>query len=124
MKRIELILLVIVAMIAVVGVTQADEEATFAADGGLRVYDHTDGTGASMFDVATDGTATIKFMWLKNDGTANAGDVLSAEPVGIFGNAVFTLRSTLPPRHFDFQGSTPDSVYVDVTTATEVILTW
>ena len=121
MKRIEILLLVVVFLISVAGFARAGEE-DFTADGGLRLYP-VDGTGFNQYFVATNGDATIKFMWLKKDGTANAGDVIRTDPDGDIGNAYYLLRDIYPPRSFPFN-SAPDSVYVDVSTATEVILTW
>lgn len=100
----------------------AGEEATFTSDGGLRLTSGTE--GPVSVDVATDGDATITFFWLKNDGTANAGDVVRSDPAGEFGNAFYSLRSEFPPRHFEFGASGPDSIYVDLSTASEVIATW
>jgi len=121
MKRIEILLVIVVMLAALVGVARAGEE-DFTADAGLRLHATGEG-GFTGYDVATNGNATIKFMWLKKDGTANAGDVVRVDPNGSPGNGYFTLRTAYPPRHFTFS-SPPDSVYVDVDTATEVILTW
>jgi len=116
--------LMVVFLVAVVGFARAGEE-DFTTDGGLRLYE-AGGTGFLSYDVATNGNAEIKFMWLRKDGTVNAGDVLRADPeVSSIGNRDYLLRSEYPPRHFGETWSVaPDSVYVNLQGATEVILTW
>ena len=121
MKRIDIVLVLVVLLVTIVGTARAGEE-DFTADGGLRLYP-VGGTGFGAYDAATDGDATIKFMWLKKDGTVNAGDVIRTDPDGEPGNDYYLLRAAYPPRHFTFSGA-PDSVYVDLDGATEVILTW
>jgi len=115
-------MLLVACLVLWSGLAMATGEQDFTADAGLRLYT-VGNSGFHEYFVATDGTATIKWMWLKKDGTANAGDVVRAEPDGAVGNSVYALRTIYPPRKFPF-ATPPDSVYVDVTTANEVILSW
>lgn len=113
-------LIIILAVLLVASAAVAGEEKIFTADGGERLTSGT--TGPASIDAAADGRATIKFMWLLRDGTVNAGDVLRSDPTSEFGNTFYSLRSGFGPRNFKVAG--PDSVYVDLDTATEVIVTW
>jgi len=100
----------------------AGEEALVTADGGVSFSTGHYLGGPLSLDVATNGNATIKFMWFA---PADRDSVLKTEPIGTYGEATFALRSSLPPRSFSFDGyAGPDSAYIDVDTATEVIITW
>ena len=96
----------------------------FTADGGARLT--TGSLGPNSAQATVNGNATIKWMWLKKDGTVDAGDVKTVYPSSAAGGeAAFPLRAaTVQPLPFVFSGSGPDSVYVDVSTATEVIVSW
>jgi len=115
------ILVLVLAAPAVAG-----EERVVSADGGWRL---TYGSaGPESVDVAVNGDATIKFIWLVGGLTTAAGDSLKASPIASSGNSgSWALRSTLPPRNFGsgrWGSDGPDSCDVDVDTATEVIVSW
>ena len=111
------LVLALVALPAVAGPTRSD--VAVAADGGVAI---TTGLGSpvgpSMFDLATDGTAWAKFMWFKEGTTGRA----AADSANIVARVMVQLRSYTPPRSLYFP-SGPDSVYIDLITATEVIVT-
>lgn len=113
------ILILVFALVAVTAF--AGEEALVTADGGVSFTTGHYTTGPNTFDVATDGSASIKFMWFAD---ADRTSIVRTDPVATYGEATYALRSALPPRSFVFAGDGPDSCYVDVTTASEVIITW
>ena len=105
-------------------------EYRFTADQGLNMSQghYTSGPGAVDI-VATDGTATVVFYWFE---PADRSTLVRTRPyddkdIGTGTSAVYNLREGLP-RHFDIQswGSPdgPDSCYVNLVTASEVIMTW
>jgi hypothetical protein len=76
--------------------------------------------GPSFFDLAANETAWAKFIWFKSDNTGRA--VGTIDSLNIVSRVMIQLRGTLPPRSLYFP-SGPDSVYIDLITATEVIVT-
>jgi hypothetical protein len=120
MRLIFTLLIVLLAVPAMAG-----EEALIAADGGVSFTSGNvpvRGNGPFLVDVATDGSAAITFYWFL---PADRDSTVRFDPVGTYGESSFALRSSLPPRSFQFTGLTgPDSCYVDVDTASEVIITW
>lgn len=115
--------LMVCVLLLVAGAVIAGEEAIFDASGGTRLFSGTSGPASLL--VAANGNATIKFMWLKLDGTTAAGDVKRFDPVAEFGESTYALRSEFGPRKFVFPGvGAPDSVALVLESASEVILTW
>jgi len=106
-------LIIAVALVAAVALAELNGEQLVTADGGLSLTTGFYGVGPNGVDVATDGDATIVFYWFAD---ASRSTVVKTSPT-------FNLRSAYPPRHFTFSGG-PDSAYVDVDTATEVIVSW
>ena len=120
------VIFLIVLAVLVATPVLAGGERVLSSDTGFRLTHGS--TGPSSVDVAVDGNATIKFIWLVGGLTTAAGDSLKAEPVPNTGDSTaFALRSALPPRNFGpwlWGSDGPDSCYVDLDTATEVIVTW
>ncbi len=94
-------------------------EAVFTADGGASL---TTGlnfwSGPQFVDTAADGTATIKFIWF-----ADAAPDRADSNIALVGS-VWVLRDWTGPRAFGPFSGGPDSCYVDLGTATEVIVSW
>jgi hypothetical protein len=103
------------------GMALAGEEATVTADGGLSFTAGLYGSGPRVIDVATDGNASIKFLWFH---PTSRDSIVRVDPAGTFGNSSYALRTAYPPRYFQFSGDGPDSAYVDLDGASEVIVTW
>jgi tetrahydromethanopterin S-methyltransferase subunit H len=117
MAFVALIGLVLVAAQALAGPTQSDVAVT--ADGGIAITTKLGSpVGPSLFDMATNGTAWAKFMWFKEETTGRA----AADSANIVARVMVQLRDYTPPRSLYFP-SGPDSVYIDLITATEVIVT-
>lgn len=74
--------------------------------------------GPQYVDTASNGTATIKFLWFKDTATDRADSNLAET------GPVWVLRDWTGPRAFGPFGGAPDSFYVDLGTATEVIVSW
>lgn len=118
--------LTIVAVLLVAGLALAanPREKVVTADGGgsittgLYFY-----AGTNRVDVASNGSATIKFLWFAKDATERADSTLAGAEKSESG-VVWALRDWTGPRSFHFPTGAPDSFYVDVTTATEVIVSW
>ena len=111
-------------IIAVTVPAFAGEEAIITADGGISFNTGNypvRAEGPRMIDIATNGDAAITFIWLL---PADRDSVVKVDPAGLYGESSFALRSALPPRAFEFYGTAPDSAYVNVDTADEVIVTW
>lgn len=112
-----LVLVIALAVPAAAGPTRSDVVRT--SSGGVAI---TTGLGSpvgpSLFDVATDGTAALKFVWFKDPCTSRAAADSTAQQAAI---VWVQLRDYTPPRSLFFP-SGPDSVYVLFGTATEVIL--
>jgi len=119
MRKILVVLLIALALPAVAGPNVSDVVKT--ASGGVSL---TTGIGSPMgpmmFDFATDGTAWAKFIWFK-DGLTSAGATARTDSTMIAAKLVVQLRDYTPPRSLYFP-SGPDSVYIGLGTATEVIL--
>lgn len=75
--------------------------------------------GPSFVEFATDGSAYVKFIWFKDGCTSRAAADTTAQVVR---KLVLQLRDYTPPRSMYFP-SGPDSIYVGLGTATEVIIT-
>ena len=110
MKKILFVLLMLVAVPALGQSTDiiASQDTTIAFTASVNEL------GPRTFDLATDGTAAITFHWLGNK-TALRDTIAKS--------ATYYLRPDYPPRHLMFSSSGPDSLSLDVTTATEVIIT-
>lgn len=114
MAFVALIGLVLVAAQALAGPTQSDVAVT--ADGGVRITTKLGSpVGPSLFDMACDGSAWAKFIWFSDACTDRADSTQTIAEVMV------QLRDYTPPRTLYFP-SGPDSVYIDLITATEVIL--
>lgn len=113
-KILAVLLVVLVAVPTVAGPTRSD--VVKSASGGVAI---TTGLGSpvgpSIFDFATDGTAYARFIWFKDPSTDRADTTTYATTL------VVQLRDYTPPRSLYFP-SGPDSVYIGLGTATEVIL--
>lgn len=72
-------------------------------------------SGPMFIDLATDGTAWVKFLWLK-DGCTDRADSTQ-----LVRKLVVQVRDYTPPRPMYFP-SGPDSVHVGFGTASEVII--
>lgn len=106
------ILILCLALVAVAASAEIVSESLVTSDSGLSLTDVYNQTGPSAVDIATNGSATIKFIWFGADSRTTQAKSIT-----------HYLRSDFPPRHFSFAGG-PDSAYVDVDTATEVIVSW
>lgn len=99
---------------AVAGPTVSD--VVISADRGVSLTTKLVGqSGPSLYDFATDGSAWAKFIWFSDDCTDRA------DSTQIIARVMVQLRDYTPPRSPYFP-SGPDSVYIDLITATEVIL--
>ena len=114
-----LFIVLLIALLAVPAI--AGEETVVTADGGVSFTSGQYGFGPNTVDVATDGNAMIRFMWLL---PADRDSIIQSDPAATYGDTAYSLRSTLPPRSFRFFGDGPDSAFVNLDTATEVIITW
>lgn len=116
MKRIAVILVVLLAAGAWAALPNFEQEVT--ADGGFSLASGGSHGPGGIIDVkAEGGTATIVF-YKRANGPAG-GAVVEVWPK----SGSFALAAD-EPRPFDMTGSNPDSVYVDITTATKVVATW
>jgi len=103
----------------------AGEEFIIELDSGIRLSSVIGG-GPGQVDVAVNGGATIKFMWLKGGTGTDAGDVRRTEPRGMLGNNFYSCFSDFPPRSWGaglFAGAGPDSAFVVLDTANRVVVT-
>lgn len=71
--------------------------------------------GPSLIDIATDGSAWVKFIWFSDACTDRA------DSTQIIRKLVLQVRDYTPPRSLYFP-SGPDSIRVGLGTATEVII--
>lgn len=111
------LMVTMVAVAAMAGPTVKD--AVLTADGSVQFTTKLDDpSGPTMFDIAGNGPAWIKFIWFKS-GTTSRAAADSATTIAL--SMVFQIRSYTPPRSFYFP-SGPDSAYVDLVGATEVII--
>lgn len=101
-------LVIVAAIIAHVAFGAGEVVAT--ADAGQNLTGG--GRGPARVDAWANGTANIQFFWLNDSGA-----VVRSSPN-------YALRNDRP-RGFPFNATTgPDSCYIDLTAATEVIVTW
>jgi hypothetical protein len=117
MKRILVVLALV--LVALAAFAANDREEIITADGGGSL---TKGlnfwSGPQFVDVASNGTATIKFLWFNNAATDRADSNLAE--IG----PNWVLRDWTGPRSFGPFAGAPDSFFVDLGTATEVIVSW
>ena len=119
MRKILVVLLMVLALPAVAGPSVSDVVKT--SSGGVSITnDIGSPVGPMLFDFAVDGTAYVKFIWFK-DGLTHAGATARTDSTMIAAKIVLQLRDYTPPRSFYFP-SGPDSCYIGLGTATEVIL--
>lgn len=115
MRTFGLVLLLALAAVSVLAGPTTDDVAV-VADGGVRITTTLGNpVGPTMFDFATNGTASVKCMKFKSDITDRVGGQLAW-------TVTILLRDYTPPRSFYFPSGL-DSLYVDLGTATEVIVT-
>jgi len=113
-KFLAVLALMMVALPVLAGPTRSD--VVLSADGGVRLTTALRGqSGPSFIDIATDGSAWIKFLWFSDDCTDRA------DSTQITLKVVVQLRDYTPPRSMYFP-SAPDSAYGDLVGATEVII--
>lgn len=116
-------LVLVVATVAAPASAVNPREYVLTADGGGSI---TTGlyfwSGPSRIDTAANGTATIKFIWFDKNATERVEANIATGKAA--GGAVWVLRDYTGPRSFPFNDGAPDSFYVDLQTATEVIVSW
>jgi hypothetical protein len=129
MRRIILVLAILLVAVVAYSAPRPGEY-NFSATGGLNLSDgyYTGGPGA-VDVLATDGTATVVFFWFEPaDRTTVVRTCPYGDPgIGDGSESAYGLRSGIP-RSFDteYWGASdgPDSCYVTLGTATEVLMTW
>jgi hypothetical protein len=118
MRKFLAVLCLALVMAAPVAAGPTRSDVAITADGGVALTTGLGNpVGPMLFDMATDGVAFAKFMWFKDGITGRA----PADSANVVARVVVQLRDYTPPRTLYFP-SGPDSVYVDLITATEVIL--
>ena len=119
------IIIAILALVLAAPAVANEERVVTGSEGWRLTYGS---SGPASVDVAVNGSATIKFMWLVGGLGTDAGDVVKTSPIASSGNSTaWALRSTLPPRNFGewlWGSDGPDSCSVVVDTATEVVVSW
>jgi hypothetical protein len=111
-----ILLAVVVCFVA--GTAEADptgSDIRCSADTTLSFTTGLKTNGPRFVDLAGDGSAAIKFIWFKDDNTARNAGAISR-------SLLVYLRDYAGPRGFFF-ASGPDSADVDLSSASEVIVT-
>lgn len=117
-----LILAVVLLALADSALATPDGEYIFTADGGFR-FSSINAAGPLMLEALADAGATIYLVSSIDGSGADPNTAKRKWPSGDFGLTYFSLRANIP-RPFVTSGTSTDSCYVDLVTATEVIITW
>jgi len=116
MKRLTLILLALIVALPTVAAAWEPKlpDVKCTADTTISLTTGLNAVGAKDYDFALDGNAYVKFVWFKrNNATREAATI--SRTLTLF------LRDYTPPRGLGF-ASSPDSLVVDLVTATEVLI--
>lgn len=110
MRFLALVIVLLVAAAAYAGGDiKCTADTTLSLTTGLN-----DPAGPTLFDLPANGTAYLKFVWFKSNATARDGSNV-ADTYTVF------VRDWTPPRSLYFPSS-PDSVKIDLGTATELFV--
>lgn len=122
-RKILAIVLIALFVSAPVLANPPDGETVITATGGFRLAS-LNAAGPRLLEALADGTATIILVDSLDGEGSNPNTARRFWPSGeAYGNANFALRANIP-RPFVTQGASVDSVFVVLTTATEIVLTW